>query len=80
MRRHDLRLDARALEIARKIAARPPIHLAVAKQLIDGLHGDSIRRGIREELLAISLLYKTEDRQEARSARAEKREPQFKGL
>lgn len=76
----DAELDARALEIAHKIAARPPIHLAVAKQLIDGLHGDGIRRGIREELLAISLLYKTEDRQEARSARAEKREPKFKGL
>lgn len=76
----DAELDDRAFEVARKIAARPPIHVAIAKQLIDGVHGDQIRRGIREELVAITALYKTEDRQEARTARAEKREPQFKGL
>src|SRR3546814_17339571 len=72
--------ESRALEIASKIAARPPIHVAMAKQLIDGVHGDQIRRGIREELVAISALYKTEDRQEARAARNEKRDPVFKGL
>src|SRR3546814_7210257 len=49
----DADLDSRALEIASKIAARPPIHVAMAKQLIDGVHGDQIRRGIREELVAI---------------------------
>src|SRR3546814_203446 len=76
----DADLDSRALEIASKIAARPPIHVAMAKQLIDGVHGDQIRRGIREELVAISALYKTEDRQEARAARNEKRDPVFKGL
>lgn len=76
----DADLDERAMEIARKIAARPPIHVAVAKQLVDGLHGDQIHRGIREELIAISMLYKTEDRQEARTARKEKRTPIFKGL
>src|SRR3546814_3736461 len=54
----DADLDSRALEIASKIAARPPIHVAMAKQLIDGVHGDQIRRGIREELVAISALYK----------------------
>jgi enoyl-CoA hydratase/carnithine racemase len=76
----DDELDDKAMAVARKIAARPPIHVAVAKQLIDGLYGEGIRRGIREELLAISLLYKTEDRQEARAARAEKRSPSFRGL
>lgn len=73
-------LDAKAMEVARKIAARPPIHVAIAKQLIDGVHGDQIRRGIREELVAITALYKTEDRQEAKAARLEKRTPQFKGF
>lgn len=73
-------LDAAAFDVAAKVAARPPVHVAMAKQLVDGLHGDQIRRGIREELLAISALYKTEDRQEARAARAEGRPPSFKGL
>lgn len=75
----DEALDAEALDVARRIAARPPIHLAMAKQLIDGLQGDQIRRGIREELVAITALYKTDDRQEAKAARAERRTPQFKG-
>jgi enoyl-CoA hydratase/carnithine racemase len=76
----DGELDGRAFDIARKIATRPPIHIAIAKQLVDGLHGDQIRRGMREELLAITALYKTEDRQEAKAARIEKRPPDFKGL
>jgi enoyl-CoA hydratase/carnithine racemase len=73
-------LDTKAFDIAAKIAARPPIHVAIAKQLIDGVHGDQIRRGLREELVAITALYKTADRQEARAARAEKRTPSYKGL
>lgn len=76
----DDELDATALDVAMKIAARPPVHVAMAKQLVDGLHGDQIRRGIREELLAISALYKTEDRQEAKAARTEGRQPVFKGI
>lgn len=73
-------LDTHALDIARRIAQRPPIHLAMAKQLVDGLLGDQIRRGIREELVAITALYKTDDRQESKAARAERRTPKFKGL
>ena len=76
----DDELDAKAFDVACKVAARPPIHVAIAKQLIDGVHGDQIRRGLREELVAITALYKTADRQEARAARAEKRAPRYKGL
>jgi enoyl-CoA hydratase len=76
----DGEVDAKAFAIARKIAARPPIHVAIAKQLCDGVHGDQIRRGIREELVAITALYKTDDRLEARAARSEKRDPVFKGM
>lgn len=76
----DNELEAFAFELAAKIAARPPVHVAMAKILIDGLHGESIRRGIREELIAISALYRTDDRQEAKTARQEKRKPKFKGL
>lgn len=76
----DDEVDALALEIAKKIAAQPPMHIAVAKQLCDSVHGDQIRHGMREELLAISMLYKTEDRTELRAARKEGRQPNFKGL
>lgn len=72
-------LDARALEIAREIAAKPPINLAMAKEMVNLMHGPTIRTGTRAELYAQSYLFKTEDYQEARSARREKRAPNYKG-
>ncbi len=42
----DEEVDARALQIAAKIAAQPPVHVSVAKQLCDGVHGQSIRQGM----------------------------------
>jgi len=72
-------LDALALSIARKIAAQPPINVALAKQLVDGLNGDAIRRGIRNEMVALTALYGTEDYREARAARRENRRPEYKG-
>lgn len=76
----DDEVDALALKIAKKIAAQPPMHIQVAKRLCDAVHGDGIRRGIREELLGISLLYSTQDREELRAARRESRKPDFKGI
>lgn len=76
----DEEVDARALQIAGRIAAQPPMHMSVAKQLCDGVHGQQIRQGMNNELLAISMLYKTDDRQEARASRKEGRKPTFTGL
>ena len=72
-------LDHEALSIAKKIATGPPLAVAMAKQLVDQLHGDQVRRGIREELLAQSTLFKSEDFLEARAALREQREPEYKG-
>lgn len=72
-------LDDKALEIAKKIAAGPPLAVAMAKQLVDQFHGEQIRSGVRAELLAQTTLFKSEDYQEARAALREKREPKYKG-
>lgn len=72
-------LDARALEIAKKIAAKPPICLAMAKTMIDQAHAGAVRNGIAQELLAQTALFKTEDYAEARAAIREKRTPIYKG-
>jgi enoyl-CoA hydratase len=72
-------LDARALEIARKIAAKPPIALAMAKTMIDQGTAGAVRNGIAQELLAQTALFKTEDYAEARAALREKRAPVYKG-
>jgi enoyl-CoA hydratase len=72
-------LDAKALEVARDIAAKPPINLAMAKEMINLMHGATIRTGTRAELYAQSYLFKTEDYHEARTAIREKRTPHYKG-
>ncbi|WP_421837648.1 enoyl-CoA hydratase/isomerase family protein [Novosphingobium sp.] len=72
-------LEARALDLARKIAAKPPIALAMAKTMIDQIHAGAVRSGIAQELLAQTALFKTEDYEEARTALREKRTPAYKG-
>jgi enoyl-CoA hydratase len=72
-------LDAKALEIAKNIAAKPPIALAMAKTMIDQAHAGAVRNGIAQELLAQTALFKTEDYIEARAALREKRVPVYKG-
>lgn len=72
-------LDAHALGLARDIAAKPPINLALAKEMINLMHGPTIRTGTRAELYAQSYLFKTEDYQEARAAHREKRPSSYKG-
>jgi enoyl-CoA hydratase/carnithine racemase len=72
-------LQAKTMEIARKIADQPPMHVAMAKQLVDGIYGDLIRRGLRNEMVALTALYASEDYKEARAAQREGRKPEFKG-
>lgn len=72
-------LDEAAFAIARDIAGRPPIALALAKQLADNLTGGRIREGIGLELVAQTALFRTDDYAEARAALREKRAPTFTG-
>ena len=72
-------LDAKALAIAKQLAAGPPLAVSMAKQLVDQVFGETIRRGIREELLAQTTLFKSEDYQEARAALREDRAPRYRG-
>lgn len=73
------RLDAEAFELAATIAAKAPMAAALAKQLIDGFHGDRVRHGIREELVAQVALFGSADYAEARAALRERRPPKFQG-
>lgn len=72
-------LDARALAIATSFASKPPIVLAMAKQMIDHMTGPTIRSGTRIELLAQTALCKTEDYAEARAAHREGRAAVYRG-
>lgn len=72
-------LDTAALELARGLAAGPPLALALAKQLVDQFAADQVRRGTRAELLAQTALFSSEDYREAKDAHAQGRTPKFTG-
>ena len=75
----DDQVDAKALGIAREIAARPPQNVMMAKSLVDQFWIGGIKRGLNQELNSITALFKSEDYAEARAALKEKRPPVFKG-
>jgi enoyl-CoA hydratase/carnithine racemase len=69
----------RALELAERLAALPPLAVTLAKQTIDAMPESSREAGLALERLAYGLLAQTEDAREAANAFAEKRKPRFKG-
>jgi enoyl-CoA hydratase/carnithine racemase len=69
----------RALELAGRIAALPPVAVAVAKQTIDAMPEASREAGLAIERLAYGLLAQTDDAREAAAAFADKRPPRFRG-
>ena len=71
-------VDAKALSIAKTIASRSPAAVEMGKQLVDQMHLPAVINGVRQELLAQSSLFQTEDYKEQRAAIREKRPPAFK--
>lgn len=72
-------LDQEAFALAADMAARPPIALAMGKQLAGHLWNGRVREGIGIELLTQTALFQSEDYGEARTALREKRQPVYRG-
>jgi len=66
---------ARALELAERLAALPPMAVTVAKQVIDAMPGASCDTGLALERLAYGMLGQTADAREAADAFTERRPP-----
>ena len=73
------RLLESALEIARTIAAKSPIAIALAKHALNTIEEMSLRDGYRFEQNMTAALGQYEDSREAMLAFSEKRPPVFKG-
>jgi len=69
----------RALELADKIAALPPIAIRQTKEVILAGADMSLETGITLERKAFDILFDTEDQKEGMRAFLEKRKPEFKG-
>lgn len=72
-------LDATVAEMARKLAAKSPVALHMAKASINqGIQAD-LRTGLGIEAKCFSLCFGTDDRVEGMKAFLEKRKPTFRG-
>ncbi len=71
-------LDA-ALELAQKIARRPPIAVRLAKQAVLTADDTGLSAGLEAERRLFEVAMATEDRVEGMQAFLEKRRPEFKG-
>lgn len=70
---------ATARELAKKLASRAPVALAMAKRAInDGMEAD-LERGLSIEIAYGTIAQMTEDRVEGTTAFLEKRKPEWKG-
>jgi enoyl-CoA hydratase/carnithine racemase len=70
---------ARALQIAARIAAMPPVAAMLIKELVTQGAEASLPAALAAERRALALLFATEDRREGVAAFLEKRQPRFTG-
>jgi enoyl-CoA hydratase/carnithine racemase len=69
----------RALELAHRVARRPPIAARLAKQAVLAAEETGLAAGLEHERRLYELAMATEDRVEGMDAFLEKRKPEFKG-
>jgi enoyl-CoA hydratase/carnithine racemase len=70
---------AAAMEVARRIASRPPLATRLAKQAVLAAEESGLSAGLEHERRLYELAMATEDRVEGMRAFLEKRRPDFKG-
>jgi enoyl-CoA hydratase/carnithine racemase len=70
---------AKAMELARRIAKRPPLAVRLAKQAVLAAEETSLTAGLEQERRLYELAMGTEDRVEGMQAFLEKRKPDFTG-
>lgn len=70
---------ARATELAKKIATKPPIAVRLAKEALLKAYETTLESGLNLERKSFTLLAATEDRNEGIAAFMEKRKPNFTG-
>ena len=72
-------LDSTAMEMAEKIAAAPAVTVKMARRVISHLSRPAVRASMEDELIFQTFVNRSDDMAEMRSARAEDREPRYRG-
>jgi enoyl-CoA hydratase/carnithine racemase len=73
------KLDEEALALAHEIAKRSPLAVRMARGVISSLATAEVERSMHEEMLGQTVVFGSEDYAEGKAARAEGREPKFRG-
>jgi enoyl-CoA hydratase/carnithine racemase len=73
------KLDDEIMGVAREIAKRSPLAVKFSKEVLSGLATPEVSRSMHEEKLAQTVIFGSEDYKELKAARAEDREPKFRG-
>jgi enoyl-CoA hydratase/carnithine racemase len=68
-----------ALDLARRVASRPPLAARLAKQAVLGAEETGLAAGLEQERRLYELAMATEDRVEGMQAFLEKRKPDYRG-
>jgi len=72
-------LEATAYEMAERIAAAPAVTVKLARRVIANLSRPAIRASMADELIYQTFLNRSDDFAEFKAARAEDREPRYRG-
>lgn len=72
-------LEARTMDVARTIAGKSPVTLAIAKRALRAAYEMPLTAGLAHERDLFALAFSTEDKAEGVAAFLEKRKPQWKG-
>jgi enoyl-CoA hydratase len=70
----------RAVELARSLAAKPPLAIRLAKEAVIKASELPLAEGLGHERRAFCLLFASEDKKEGVTAFLEKRRPRFQGI
>ena len=73
----DDEVDTLAYDLARSIAARPPLAVRLVREHVQALTSPSVRGTLGRELVGQTLLLSSHDFEEQRRARAEDRQPRY---
>ncbi len=75
----DAALDETALEMARAVARAPAFTVKMFRRTLAGLANPPVERSLREEALAQSMVFASQDYAEMKAAHQEQREPRYRG-
>ena len=72
-------LDHTAMTICREIAASPPFAVKMFRRTLSRIGNPLVQRTMQEESMGMTAIYETADYAEMKAARAEGREPEYRG-